>query len=104
MDAGSAHKEGHGTNACIYSADFLPFCLHEAPIPCCAAPVNGCVTTDNRVPALKTEPLTDCTLDSGRLLNIAFAFGVSIFVLVYAAAAYRCIAMSQLAAGLIAPC
>ena len=52
--------------------------------------VNGCVTTDNRVPALKTEPLADCTLDSGRMLNIALAFGISIFVLVYAAAAYRC--------------
>ena len=52
--------------------------------------VNGCVTIDNRVPALKTEPLADCTLDSGRMLNIALAFGISIFVLVYAAAAYRC--------------
>jgi len=51
--------------------------------------VNGCVTTDNRVPALKTEPLADCTLDSGRMLNIALSFGISIFVLVYAAAAYR---------------
>ncbi|KAK9835979.1 hypothetical protein WJX81_003428 [Elliptochloris bilobata] len=50
--------------------------------------VNGCVTTDNRVPALKSEPLTDCTLDSGRMLNIALSFGISIFVLVYAAAAY----------------
>ena len=51
--------------------------------------VNGCVTTDNRVPTLKTEPLADCTLDSGRMLNIALSFGISIFVLVYASATYR---------------
>ena len=68
---------------------FKPACMRHR-LSAVRAPVNGCVTTDNRVPALKTEPLADCTLDSGRMLNIALAFGISIFVLVYAAAAYRC--------------
>ncbi len=52
-------------------------------------PVNSCGLADVRVPTESTLPLEKCTLDSSRMLTIAFAFGVSIFVLVHAAAPFR---------------
>ena len=55
----------------------------------CVRAVNSCGLADVRVPTESTVPLEKCTLDSSRMLTIAFAFGVSIFVLVHAAAPFR---------------
>ena len=55
----------------------------------CSRAVNSCEAGDTRVPMSKDATLTDCTLTTGRILLIAFAFGVSIFVFVYAAAPFR---------------
>lgn len=46
--------------------------------------------TPDAVKKVTTDGSMSCELTFGRVLNIAWAFGISIFILVYIAASFRC--------------